>query len=71
MADMVMNSKNFVGWLRLAVDVFDLPEWQVKKIKQFINRTDEVRRQKELDGIFGGEEWLILQCARERTAQEE
>jgi hypothetical protein len=57
--DLLVNSKNIIGWLRLAVEVVDLPKWQIAKIKSFINRTDIVRRQKELDEIFGGEEWLI------------
>lgn len=59
MADIAMNSKNFIGWLRLAIDVLDLEPWMVDKIKKYINRTDVVRRQKELDEIFGGNEWLI------------
>ena len=57
---MVVNSRNLIGWLRLALDVLELPEWQVKKIRDYINRTDTIRRQKELNDIFGGEElWLI------------
>lgn len=67
--DLLVNSKNIIGWLRLAVEVIDLPKWQIAKIKSFINRTDVIRRQKELDEIFGGEEWLILQCAEDRIAQ--
>lgn len=65
--DLLVNSKNIIGWLRLAVEVIDLPKWQIRKIKEFINRTDVIRRQKELDEIFGGEEWLILRCAEDRT----
>lgn len=57
---MVVNSRNLIGWLRLALDVLELPEWQVKKIRDYINRTDTIRRQKELNDIFGGDElWLI------------
>lgn len=67
--DLLVNSKNIIGWLRLAVEVVDLPKWQIAKIKSFINRTDVIRRQKELDEIFGGEEWLILRCAEDRIAQ--
>lgn len=67
--DLLVNSKNIIGWLRLAVEVVDLPKWQIAKIKSFINRTDVIRRQKELDEIFGGEEWLILQCAGDRTVE--
>lgn len=56
---MAVTSKNVLGWLRLAVEVLDLDPWVKKEIKKYINRTDIVRRQKELDNIFGGEIWWI------------
>lgn len=56
---MAVTSKNILGWLRLAVEVLDLDPWVKKEIKKYINRTDIVRRQKELDNIFGGEIWWI------------
>ena len=56
---MEINSNNILGWLRLAVNVLDLEPWMVRKINEYLNRTDYVRRQKELDDIFGGESWLI------------
>ena len=43
----------------------------VRTLKEYIDRTDTVRRSKELDEIFGGEEWSILLCADETTALEE
>ena len=57
--NMIVNSNTFINWLRLAIEVLDLEPWMVDKIKKYINRTDVVRRQKELDKIFGGNEWLI------------
>lgn len=68
---MIMNSNNFIGWLQLAIDVLDLEPWMVRKIKKYINRTDIIRRQKELDEIFGGEQWLILPCAEEEIVIED
>lgn len=56
---MEINSKNIIGWLKLAVVVLDLEPCVKNKIIEYINRTDYVRRQKELDDIFGGEVWLI------------
>ena len=68
---MVINSKTMIGWLQLAVEVLDLEPWMVYKIKKYINRTDVARRQKELDEIFGGEQWLILPCVEDVTAIED
>lgn len=68
---MVLNQHSILGWLRLACDVLDFPEEIESKIRKFINRTDKVRLSKELEEIFGGEEWLILQCVDEETAQED
>ena len=56
---MAVTSKNILGWLRLAIEVLDLEPWVKKEIKKYINRTDIVRRQKELDNIFGGDIWWI------------
>lgn len=57
MRELKINSKNIIGWLRLVLDVYDLEPWVRDKIKAYINRTDYVRRQKEIDDIFGGGEW--------------
>ena len=56
---MEINSKNILGWLRLAADVLPLELWMEKKLRNYLARTDTTRRQKELDDIFGGETWLI------------
>lgn len=57
MTELKINSKNILGWLRLICDVFDLDPVVEKKIRDYINRTDYYRRQKEIDDIFGGGEW--------------
>lgn len=57
MRELKINSKNIIGWLRLVLAVYDLEPWVREKIKAYINRTDYVRRQKEIDDIFGGGEW--------------
>lgn len=54
-----INSKNLINWLELGIEVVELAPWIKRKIRKYVNRTDTVRRQKELDEIFGGEEWLI------------
>ena len=69
--DMRVTKKNILNWLRLAYDVLWLEPWIAKSLKEYIDRTDTVRRSKELDEIFGGEEWSILLCADETTALEE
>lgn len=69
--DMRVTKKNILNWLRLAYDVLWLEPWVAKSLKEYIDRTDAVRRSKELDEIFGGEEWSILLCADEATALEE
>lgn len=56
---MRINSKNFINWLRLALEILDIEKEYRDKIDKYIRRTDWIRRQKELDDIFGGEEWLI------------
>lgn len=54
---MKINSKNVINWLRLLLDLDIIAKEEVDDIVKYINRTDKVRRQKELDSIFGGEEW--------------
>lgn len=56
---LVINNKNLINWLELCIDVVELNPWVKRKIRRYINRTDTIRRQKEIDSIFGGEEWLI------------
>lgn len=69
--DMRVTKKNILNWLGLAYDVLWLEPWMANKLKEYIDRTDTVRRSKELDEIFGGEEWSILLCADVATALEE
>lgn len=52
---LIVNSKNILGWLQLIADIFPLEEEEREMIINYIKRTDEVRRQKEIDEIFGGE----------------
>lgn len=52
----IINSKNILGWLRLFRDILDLSDKQKESLDKFLKRTDVVRRQKEIDEIFGGEE---------------
>ena len=52
---MKLNSKNIIGWLRLILALDILDEENAKAITKYISRTDTIRRQKELDKIFGGE----------------
>lgn len=54
----IINSRNILGWLRLFRDILDLSDKQKESLDKFLKRTDVVRRQKEIDEIFGGkEEW--------------
>lgn len=47
------NSKNFVGWIRLFLDL-DLFDYKLKdKMIKYVSRTDVVRRRKELEDVFG------------------
>lgn len=69
--NMIVTKKNILNWLRLAYDVLWLEPWMANKLKEYIDRTDTVRRSKELDKIFGGEEWSILLCVDEATVLEE
>lgn len=52
----IINSRNILGWLRLFRDILDLSDKQKESLDKFLKRTDVVRRQKEIDEIFGGEE---------------
>ena len=52
-----INSKNIIGWLKLIYEVYPLNDEDREAIEKFIKRTDVKRRQKELEDIFGGEEW--------------
>ena len=52
-----INSKNIIGWLKLIYEVCPLDDEYRECIDKFIRRTDLVRRKKELEDIFGGEEW--------------
>ena len=49
-----ITSKNALGWLKLIRDIID-DELIIYKIDKYLGRTDIVRRQKELDNIFGGD----------------
>lgn len=52
-----INNKNILGWLSLAIVIADMDDDTKNKIERYLKRTDTVRRQKEIDEIFGGEEW--------------
>lgn len=52
-----INSNNIIGWLKLIYEVYPLDEEDRECIDKFIRRTDLIRRKKELENIFGGEEW--------------
>lgn len=54
-----ITSRNILGWLRLISDVYPLEEEDKVLLDRYINRTDKVRRKKELEEIFGGEEWQV------------
>ena len=54
---MKINSKNVINWLRLLLDAGGIDKEDREDVLKYIKRTDKIRRQKELDKIFGGEEW--------------
>ena len=54
---LTINSKNIIGWLRLLISLGISPKEDVVAIKNYLARTDTARRQKELEDVFGGEEW--------------
>lgn len=51
-----ITSRNILGWLRLISDVYPLEDEDKMLLDRYINRTDKMRRKKELEEIFGGEE---------------
>ena len=53
---LTINSKNILGWLQLITEVYPLEEEDKQAIYNFIHRRDIVRRTKELEDIFGGED---------------
>ena len=52
-----INSKNIIGWLQLGIDIGYIDGDIKNYIQRYINRTDIRTRDKELEDIFGGEEW--------------
>lgn len=52
-----INSKNILGWLSLAIAIADIDDDTKNKIERYLKRTDKARRQREIDKIFGGDEW--------------
>lgn len=55
-----INSKNIIGWLKLIYDVYPFNEEDSKALNEYIRRTDIIRRKKELEEIFGGDEqWQV------------
>lgn len=54
---MVINEKNFINWLWFLIRVFPVEEEEREQIRKYLRRRDVVRRRKELEDIFGGENW--------------
>ena len=52
-----INSKNIIGWLQLGIDIGYIDGDMKEYIQRYIKRTDISTRRKELEDIFGGEEW--------------
>lgn len=52
-----ITSKNVIGWLQLGIDIGYIDGDIKDYIQRYINRTDIHTRNKELEDIFGGEEW--------------
>lgn len=48
-----INSKNIIGWLELLLVVLDIDDEFKFKAEAFINRKDKVRRQNEIDKLWG------------------
>lgn len=44
-----ITSKNILGWINLALHIFDIEEEDKKKIETFLRRRDIARRQKEIE----------------------
>jgi len=49
-----INSKNVLNWLKLILAIYPLEDSDRTALEKYINRTDVVRRRKELEGIFDG-----------------
>lgn len=54
---LTINSKNIIGWLQLGIDIGYIDGDIKDYIQRYIKRTDICTRNKELEDIFGGEEW--------------
>jgi hypothetical protein len=52
-----INNKNIIGWLNLILDVYQLDDITKDKLIKYLKRNDISKRQKEIDDMFGGEEW--------------
>lgn len=52
-----INSKNIIGWLNLILNVYKLDDISKDKLTKYLKRNDIYKRQKEIDDMFGGEEW--------------
>jgi hypothetical protein len=44
-----INNKNILGWLSLALQVYDVDNDVKEKIVRYLKRRDIARRQKEID----------------------
>ena len=44
-----INNKNILGWLSLALQVYDVDKDVEEKIVRYLKRRDVARRQKEID----------------------
>ena len=44
-----ITNKNILGWINLALQIYDIEEEDRKKIEAFLKRRDIARRQKEID----------------------
>jgi hypothetical protein len=44
-----ITSKNILGWISLALRIYDLKDEDRKRIESFLKRRDIARRQKEID----------------------
>ena len=54
---LTINNKNILGWLNLILDVYQLDDITRDKLVKYLKRNDINKRQKEIDDMFGGEEW--------------
>lgn len=44
-----ITSKNILGWISLALRIYDFKDEDRKRIESFLRRRDIARRQKEID----------------------